>query len=169
MSQLKPEREVVCAHCNGSGKVKLEAEANTVEAYYFGCWHDTGHYLHNKHGRSDRSDGPIVAALPTALCIGSSVRMDGWWAPGVIDLAGRAKNTKPEVECDAALHHFHSWTVLAWWDRSIDKRSGSNSALLVAGRHDFTAMVEIGKAQFPRIMKRQKHTTLRLVETKEHT
>jgi hypothetical protein len=54
----------------------------------------------------------------------------------------------------AQLHHKDGWTALAFWDRSVDSRPGSHSTFFTEGTHDFTAMVEICKRDFPEVWAR---------------
>lgn len=46
-------------------------------------------------------------------------------------------------------------TLLAWWDRSIDSRGGSNSMLLADGQHSFERMVEVLEWLYPEVADRQ--------------
>lgn len=46
------------------------------------------------------------------------------------------------------------WTMLTFWDRTIDERSGSNSAFILRGRLTFEETVTIAKAIFPKIWSR---------------
>lgn len=48
------------------------------------------------------------------------------------------------------LHHAHGWTIAAWWDRSGDKRPGSNAALFVRGEVDYATALKRGREAFPR-------------------
>ncbi|MBZ4400403.1 hypothetical protein [Myxococcus sp. AS-1-15] len=59
-----------------------------------------------------------------------------------------------QVEGRARLHHVYGWTVLAWWDRSSDRRMNSNSAILVRGTHDFAAVVAAAREHFPELAPR---------------
>ncbi len=52
------------------------------------------------------------------------------------------------------LVHVQGWTALAFWDRSSDRRGGSNSAILAAGTLDFEAMVAIAADNFPSVWAR---------------
>lgn len=146
--ELRGPHKVPCAYCNGTGETEIPAEALTVETYYFGCLGEAGHYWHVRGGRAIgyRFDDRFP----------ESFYIDGKFCP----------HPRPEVEGECALHHVEGWTVLAWWDRSVDRRSGSNSAIVTKGTYDFTTMLEIGKAQFPSVMSRQRQP-LTLVE--DHT
>jgi hypothetical protein len=149
MTELKPARSVPCAHCGGTGSVALPPEIETIEAYYFGCWEHSGHYWRSPNGYTD--ERKIEARIPEALRHG---RVDSTFCPGYAGPYGR--RSCPEVEGEAAIHLIEGWTVLAWWDRSVDSRPACNSALVVRGDHSFTTMLEVAKAQMPELLKRQR-------------
>lgn len=107
---------------------------------YFGCENrESGHYLwmpgmHSVpyHVQRDQLPGPLQ---PHGL--------DGTYAP-----------LGPEVEGQALLHHVHGRTVLAFWDRSVDHRGGSNSAFILSGRLTFEEAVAQARAAFPEVWAR---------------
>ena len=154
---LLPEREVACPHCSGTGKVKVPNDAETVETYFFGCWKEGGHYwCHptNPHMR----ESEIEKRVPARLRI-----IDGVFCPGHVD-GDAYRRSRPEVEGEALLTHVDGWTVLGWWDRSVDRRGACNSNIVVRGTRSFAEMLFIGEMQMPHVMKRQKQS-LRLVGT----
>lgn len=102
--------------------------------FYFGCWNDIGHYLHDRHGVSVRSAGPFDP----------SKNIDGIFVP---------MSTK-EDERLLNLAHTNGWTVLAMWDRSVDARPGSNAAFLVEGMLTEMGMRALAIRDFPRIVER---------------
>jgi hypothetical protein len=51
----------------------------------------------------------------------------------------------------ATLSYLAGWTVLAFWDRSGDKRGQSNAAIVSPGIRTFEYMVELLRAGFPLI------------------
>ncbi len=104
-----------------------------MRCFYFGCWGDSGHYLWDEHANHARRG----TGLPPSLGV---ARLDGEFAP-----------KGPQTEGRAALHHVDGWTVLAFWDRSVDRRHGSHSTFVAEGAHDFAAMVAIARARFPRV------------------
>jgi hypothetical protein len=70
-------------------------------------------------------------------------------------LAGQlAPKDAQQRERRARLHHIDGWTVVAWWDRSVDQRRGSNSALLMRGTHDFHAVLLAAGESFPELLPR---------------
>lgn len=141
-------KQAPCAHCGGTGKVTLPPEVATVEAYYFGCWERSGHFWRGKNPYTTEHE--ILQKVPPAL-----KHIDGRFCPGAVPGDSYARR-RPEVEGEAALHHVDGWTVLAWWDRSVDHRGACNSNIVARGTFDFTIMIEIGKAQYPRVITRQR-------------
>lgn len=135
--------------------IELPPEIETVELYFFGCWEQPGHYWLNPRNRWANED-VIMRRVPAVLHRG---KIDAGFCPGYV---GPYKRDRQEVEGAAALHHIDGWTVLAWWDRSIDGRGGCNSALVALGLWNFAAMLEIGRAQVPRVIERQR-VPIRLV------
>lgn len=64
------------------------------------------------------------------------------------------RSSEPEHEGRGFIHYIDGWTVIAWWDRSEDKRYGCNAAFLVEGRHRFAAALDLARESFPREMTR---------------
>ena len=105
--------------------------------YYFGCGDEPGHYIFAPGLRSAR---PLPKNWPFGR-IGE--RLDGVFAPVDSEKMGRA-----------ALHVFHGWTVLAMWDRTVDKRGECNSNFIAHGRHSYMDMVALAETHFPSVWKR---------------
>jgi hypothetical protein len=106
-------------------------------AFYFGCWESTGHYLYLPSG---------AHAWNAELDLPWGYDLDGALAPQV------ARGEQEQGH--ARLHHKDGWTALAFWDRSADRRYGSNSAFIAEGTHDFAAMCALAERQFPAVWKR---------------
>lgn len=106
-----------------------------MSVIYFGCWGGPGHYPW----------GPGQRSLP----LSTLERLP--WGYGVD--SGLCPK-KDETQGRALLHHKGGWTALAFWDRSVDTRPGSNSAFLADGDFNFDAMVEKAKASFPQVWER---------------
>lgn len=115
-------------------------------AIYFGCWQRAGHYFFGPGMRSLRH-----ADVPEAL----RDDIDGRYPPGGRK-AGEMypRDDTPQVEGLATVTQRGAWTVLAFWDRSVDTRRGSNSAFLLHGQHDFTAALALARAAFPEVFAR---------------
>lgn len=101
---------------------------------YFGVWEgQPGHYLYDRNGRLVRN-WPM---LGKNLDIGFCPETGGYQREGV-----------------AALEHVNGWTVLAFWDRSGDKRGSSNSVFLAEGKLTFEEMVARAQEEFPEVWER---------------
>lgn len=103
--------------------------------YYFGCWSDIGHHWRATDGRI--ADPPRQPFGP----------VDARYAP-------RAASGAEAPEGAAALLHLQGWTLLAFWDRSIDGRPGSNSAFLADATLGFEEMTVVARAAYPRVWAR---------------
>lgn len=107
--------------------------------FYFGCWNGrVGHYLYDTRG-STRSDYSPPAGFP----IRSTILDGGLLPPG-----------EPQTEGVATFCHINGWTVISFWDRSVDKRGGCSSSFLMKGLHDFGSACCRAKSQFPDIWNR---------------
>ena len=109
--------------------------------YHFGCQDRAGHYLFAASGslKRDYYDIP-VAKLDGGLC----PKADPWGKPG-------------QVQGQALLHHISGWTIVSFWDRSIDTRPGSNSSFLAeAADLTFDQMMQLANRHFPKVVGRFK-------------
>jgi hypothetical protein len=132
---------------------RVHGRLPAVEAYYFGCWSDLGHYWHAVSPENAYTPArEIEARVPEAMRHG---RIDGGFCPGHAK-GDPYRRSRPEVEGEAKLSHVDGWTVLGWWDRSVDKRGSCNSNVAAKGTHDFTTMSEIAKRRVPHVMARQR-------------
>ena len=105
--------------------------------FYFGCHRETGHFLWKEdQRRASRSDERSLSFNWTIL--------DACLFP--VD----AK----DVQGEATITHFMGWTVISFWDRSVDKRPMSNSSFVVKGHHSFDDMVKMTKEKFPWVWSR---------------
>ncbi|MCB8880072.1 hypothetical protein ACELLULO517_07485 [Acidisoma cellulosilytica] len=127
-----------------------EARAKLVEALYFGCWYDSGHYLHRVGG--SKLYDPLTGMPWTTALMDTGLLKNGnhkdipdgrvWWTCG-------GKSVKAQ----------DLWYAFFWWDRSIDKRGNSNSGFYVRG-FDWPKAKEafdFACQQFPRVISRQKY------------
>ena len=117
------------------------------QPWFFGCWGRIGHYLWAPDGslhrhQSARLPWPNIDAV---LCPGNRNR-HGDFEP------------KDQTEGLARLHHLDDWTCVAWWDRSVDKRHGSNAALFVPGTLDMAQALAIGAEKFPSMFAQYTYT-----------
>lgn len=158
MTDPLQSREAPCPHCAGKGTVTIPPEVATVEAYYFGCDRQAGHYWHT---RDRRTFYPDSKKFPEWF----EYRIDSGFCPGAPPASDPHRQfTRPEREGEAALHHLDGWTILAFWDRSVDKRGKCNSAFAAKGQHSFAIMLAIAGAQFPWVVGRAGFPNVVLVE-----
>ncbi len=107
------------------------------QCYYFGCHGGPGHYLWTEKG--SMADMIAKTVLPFRYTI-----LDAGFLPEVGN----------QNEGDGSLVQFANWTVVSFWDRSVDKRGGCNSAFVIPGRLTFTEAIDVAKAKFPWVWKR---------------
>lgn len=101
--------------------------------YYFGCIGSPGHYLHDVNGRS--------------------VRMTNTPWGNQID-TGLLDKKAPQRQGEGVLVQKDGWTALSFWDRSVDGRSGSNSAFILNGTATFDEMLALANDYFPKVVGR---------------
>ncbi len=128
-------------------------------ALYFGCLDQPGHYLHGLRRLGMNRDTTIWPDkdLPGFPWRGSHLDSGLLSNRKVADEpTGRVFMTigadlRPEVALDAV------WLAFCWWDRSIDKRGGSNSGFYVCGFHHLQshAAFDFAISQWPQVVKRQ--------------
>jgi len=120
---------------------------------YHGCWAGVGHHLHTVDGYYPKH--PAFRAWDMRANSPSHFISNGlsWTCkrklPGVaLEAEGVARVT--HVTCTFG----KTWTVLGFWDRSVDKRYNSWSMFIATGTHDFDTMVQLAKRDFPHIWER---------------
>ncbi len=108
--------------------------------FYFGCWTEAGHHLRDERGQTI-NERRMPSDFPCGECV-----LDGGFLPP----------KQPEQEGLATVAHLNGWTVLAFWDRSIDSRGKSNSAFIMRGGMSFHEACHLAKDAFPSIWSRFK-------------
>ena len=109
-------------------------------AFYFGCWREAGHYLFCPSGRQ------ASYRLPDDFPISRGDILDAGFLPANL----------PEVEGLASFCHLNGWTIISFWDRSVDKRGKSNSSFLLRGEYSFDVACKAAAEVFPAIWSRFK-------------
>jgi hypothetical protein len=112
----------------------------TGPCYYFGCGQGAGHYLFSESGQHCWSRD-----AERSLPIRYTVLDGGLLPPG-----------KPETEGEAAMIHVGNWTIITFWDRSVDKRGGCNSSFVIPARLGFDDAVALSRKRFPWVWSRFK-------------
>lgn len=118
-----------------------------AKAYYFGCVGGAGHYLFEANGGPPFSSGSRTMDW-TRFCDG-----------------GLLKDTDPkEIEGKATWSYLNGYSIISFWDRSVDKRGGCCSSFLVPGLLSFSLVLQTAKEVFPTIFERFK---FEIVKAKE--
>ena len=127
-----------------------------MECYYFGCQGQAGHYWW-KPDKSWTWDNGVRQIVGEALWNKVWPKIDGGFCPGASkDPKKPWQRTGPEVEGEALLHHVDGWSILSFWDRSVDKRGACNSNFIVRGEHTFEEVLKAARESFPQVLDRLK-------------
>lgn len=105
-----------------------------TRVYYFGCNREPGHYWFEPGMRSTKDRLPII---------------DGMFCPMDSEAEGPA-----QLVYLTPGQYRKAWTLIAFWDRTVDGRPGSNSAFMVEGTVSFEEAVAHSRAAFPSIWSR---------------
>jgi hypothetical protein len=105
--------------------------------FYFGCVDRPGHYLFISDTREvwhkeDALPSSIYPKCDTGFC----------------------RRDINEKEGAANVAYVDGYTILAFWDRSVDKRGKSNSAFIEKGTFTFEEMIVKAKQEFPKVWAR---------------
>lgn len=122
--------------------------------FYYGCWGGTGHYLWTPRGHLADEDRALPWA-PNEI----DPRLAG--DPALVNLRMRSAglfvwdgDVVHQPEGMVRVHRREGWTALAWWDRSLDRRFGSNVAFFVEADVDAEEVVRAARETFPHIFAR---------------
>lgn len=115
-------------------------------AYYFGCHRKPGHFMWD---------------VGLSRCVGAHQKPEGSpWSREDLD-AGSFRPWVTSITQEGAqpqgkalMRHKDGWTVLSFWDRSVDSRYGAHSTFILEGTYDFAEAVSHAKMLFPRIWAR---------------
>lgn len=137
-----------------------------AECYFYGCIERAGHYLWRRgsgrpaaaHDMEDSIRRALAAPLDAAgvggLC---------WNSPK--SKWGESSYDRDETEGRALLTQRNGWTVVAFWDRSVDRRGACNAAFIVKGELTFAQAVRVARHRWPEVWAR---FTFDVVEVDEH-
>ena len=107
-----------------------------MDAIYFGCNNDrVGHRAYDKNMTS------------TYLRVDSKLQ----WVQMADGLLAPRDSTKQGI---AVFHFIHGYSIISFWDRSINKRGGSSSTFFIKGEFTFEETLEGAKNIFPSIFER---------------
>jgi hypothetical protein len=114
-----------------------------TDVFYFGCIQGPGHFLWSSESQRTRAGSRgFPDDFPVEPC-----SLDG-------GLLGPMHYHGPEVEGQAAVWRGRGWTIISFWDRSVDKRGACNSSFVVRGTLSFDEAVTRAKAAFPNVWAR---------------
>lgn len=114
--------------------------------YFFGCgMNEKGHYLFDTNGR--RLNDHNIGAY-------GNVMLDFPIRINCLDGGLLAYDNTRQVEGRAIVSHIRGWTIVSFWDRSVDTRRNSNANFIMRGTFDFEAALERIKAVWPTIFAR---------------
>lgn len=109
---------------------------------YFGCVGQVGHYLYMPGDR-----GPVQPHGMESRRLAWASICDG----GLMDA-----NREEQVEGAATWSHVKGYSIVSFWDRSVDSRFASSSSFLVYGVVSFDQVLDISRKMFPTIFERFK-------------
>lgn len=118
-----------------------------AEVYFFGVppGSTSGHHLYAPDWKSyAEAAGLSQRQIDAEFVPGLAFRKPGYEYP----------DPKHQEQGACKLTHRSGWTVVGWWDRTGDKRHGSNSAILVRGVLSFEEAIACGREAFPRVWAR---------------
>ena len=117
-----------------------------MKHYFFGCLGGVGHYLYGPGG--------VDRGLPDMGQTPWGHELDGGLAPPS-DESKTSRGEGYQKQGHTAIHHKGGWTLISWWDRTVDTRYACNSGFMVEGEFDFGRMVELLKELWPQVHERQ--------------
>lgn len=109
---------------------------------YFGCVGRVGHYVY-----VPGDHGPVTPHFMRGRKLTWTTICDG----GLMDC-----NREEQIEGVATWSHIKGYSIVSFWDRTVDSRFGSSSSFLVRGMHSFSEVIEAAREVFPSIFKRFK-------------
>lgn len=131
--------------------IKIGPKANPP-VLYFGPYREAGHHLRfNADGGWARIENLQRAGFPVDRNHHDGLKLSRGLDPGYCPGYNPADNyhrTRPEVEGEAKLTHENGMTILAIWDRSVDKRGACHSTYIALGTYGFETMKELCKRAY---------------------
>lgn len=106
--------------------------------FYFGCENSSvGHFLWSQEWRPGLrgtfNPGALFSALDGAFCPPDQIP-EGIFKKSVVQ----------------------PWTIVSWWDRSVDSRPGSHSTFILEGQFDAIEVLRRARIKFPSVFARQR-------------
>lgn len=115
------------------------------ELYYFGCMHQSGHYLFEQDAKSGCVIGSRYPSGDLQERFGrNGERLDGMFCPP------KPWGTQRWMESNIG-----QWRIVSWHDHSVDARYGSHSTFIGRGYESAQALVDDAKVRFKEVFDRQ--------------
>lgn len=109
---------------------------------YFGPLKESGHFMFYDTGyKVPWSEGDITPWPCDSI--------DGTVQPGAVMVGDRLVQRGSWKYGEAVIRQKDGWTLLSFWDSTVDTRPGSSSTYLAEGIFTFEQMVELAKERFP--------------------
>lgn len=108
-----------------------------MRIYYFGCIRESGHGWYEPGPRGVGRRGDFLPII------------DGMFCPPSTQTEGLA-----QLVYLTPRQHYGAWTLISFWDRSVDGRGGSNSAFMLEGILSFEEATDHSKREFPEVWER---------------
>lgn len=120
-----------------------------MRVLFFGCHGSKGHYLWTEDRRRH------LTARPGEEYGYVGSQGEGTWIPMGWKKLDGAFPPRPGKQGEASLHHVGDWTVIAWWDYSVDDRGGSNANFLIEQPNlDFDTALALARDRWPEVFAR---------------
>lgn len=123
----------------------FSATSSDPVVFFFGCTHGTGHGCTIPGGKS-------LSYYKRPDPFGPS--LDSGYAPA----------DSKQIEFRCKLTQKNGWTIIAFWDRTVDHRGQSNAAFVAEGLHTFDSIMELAEAKFPELFRKRFKDKLTLAE-----
>lgn len=125
-----------------------------MKTLYFGVWGVPGHFLYGPGGHVERSTLPTELRSLDGPFAGDPAKIKGYYDGIYGKKTVPYWDSKDEEQGQARMHFVAGWTVMAFWDRSGDRRGGSNSNFLAEGEFIFDEMCVLARLHFPAVWAR---------------
>lgn len=111
---------------------------------------DAGHFFYERRGATVS----MTAQPPLPAEVNLMELVDARWCFPVPISGDRPFVDRGQPQGCGFVHQVAGWTVISWWDRSGDKRMGSNAVFFVRGSHQWAEALRRAREEFPREMRR---------------
>lgn len=142
-------------------------EIDATDVYYFGVWGQPGHSLYNVHHQGmtlhvtnkELPEFLHPSRLDQVYCRNLGAQWVGNEAEGIAYLHYLMPGDDPFTA--------QKWSILAFADRSGERRNGSNSAFIAKGVFEFQDMVMMARVKYPALYKRMADHFFEIVDVRK--